>query len=331
MALSDLELIQLVERAEQGRQGERGPEGVGIRSIESPTPGLWVITLTDGRKKEFTYPLPKDGEMGPAGPVGPQGEPGVSGARGPAGPAGRDGRDGVDGGAGVSLDSVLVNSQGELLVGLTDGQVINAGRVVGPAGATGERGLTGLRGEAGRDGNSILSGYKAPSDDEGQDGDFYIDLSSPNYDFYGPKRSGGWGGRTTFLKQPPAQQNTPARSFPPVGGGGAGGGGGIQPPFDINMPVSTEVEIGRARGDAVFVEYKVAEIADATRWSAGSFNTAATALLDDAEFSIGAELFGTGGDLDLAWRVQRLGDFLIIYATAPVDSQIKGRIRAITE
>ena len=102
MALSDLELLQLVERAEQGRQGERGPEGVGIRSIESPTPGLWVITLTDGRKKEFTYPLPKDGEMGPAGPVGPQGEPGVSGTRGPAGPAGRDGRDGVDGGAGVS-------------------------------------------------------------------------------------------------------------------------------------------------------------------------------------------------------------------------------------
>ena len=39
----------------------------------------------------------------------------------------------------------------------------------------------------------------------------------------------------------------------------------------------------------------------------------------------------TGGDLDLAWRVQRFNDFLIIYATAPVNSQIKGRIRAVTE
>jgi len=203
--------------------------------------------------------------------------------------------------------------------------------VVGPAGASGERGPAGLPGARGADGNTIRSGYQAPSDTEGQDGDFYIDLSSPQFDFYGPKRSGAWGGRTTFLKQPPAQQNIPGRSFLAGGGSGSGGSGGIQPPFDINLPTSVEVEIGRVKGDAAFVEYKVAEIADATRWSAGSFNTAATALLDDAEFSVAAELFGTGGDLDLAWRVQRFNDLLIIYATAPVNSQIKGRTRAVTE
>ena len=331
MALSDLELLQLVERAETGKRGEKGEPGIGIRTIRQDSPESFIIVLTDGRTYEIKLTRGEVGETGAVGATGASGERGADGRPGMAGAAGRDGKDGMDGQPGVSIDSAVVSS-GQLLLGLTDGQVLNVGQVVGPAGATGERGPAGLRGEPGRDGNTILSGYRAPSDaDDGSDGDFYIDLSSPNFDFYGPKRGGAWGGRTTFLKQPPAQQNTPARTFPPVGGGGAGRGGGILPPFDINLPVSTEVEIGRARGDAAFVEYKVAEIADATRWSAGSFNTAATALLDDAEFTVAAELFGTGGDLDLAWRVQRVGDFLVIFATAPVDSQIKGRIRAVTE
>jgi hypothetical protein len=222
VALSDLELLDLVERATEGRKGEPGPQGVGIRSIEQNSDDSFTVNLTDGTSKRLNLPSPRDGAPGPAGPPGNQGERGPAGQRGPAGTDGDRGLDGLNGIDGTYIDTALVNPQGRLIIGLSDGSVIDAGTVVGPAGATGSRGVTGLPGSPGADGNSILSGERAPADSLGADGDFYIDLASPQLDFYGPKRAGEWGGRRTFLKQPAAtgaQSSQPPRHAP-VGAGG---------------------------------------------------------------------------------------------------------------
>ena len=130
MALSDLELLDLVERAQDGRKGEQGAAGVGIREIRQPSPSSVVIELTDGRIKELYLTPGTDGETGARGERGLPGDPGAPGKTGPAGatgatgPAGRDGRD------GTTIDTAVVNGEGNLLIGLGDGNVINAGRAV---------------------------------------------------------------------------------------------------------------------------------------------------------------------------------------------------------
>ena len=218
MALSDLELLELVERAQDERQGPIGPQGVGIRSIEQPTADAVIIALTDGRTKELRL------TAGPKGDPGEAGRPGQGGKPGPAGSPGRAGAPGVGvagapGRDGTSIDTAIVNADGNLLLGLTDGNVLNVGRVVGPAGATGPTGPTGLPGRAGRDGNTILSAPHAPSDNEGSEGDFWIDTSSPLFDFYA-KGSGGWR-KLTSLRAP---QTNVGGQMTPAAGGGSGGG-----------------------------------------------------------------------------------------------------------
>ena len=220
MALSDLELLELVERAQDERQGPIGPQGVGIRSIEQPTADAVIIALTDGRTKELRL------TAGPKGDPGEAGKPGQDGKPGPAGSPGRAGAPGVGvagapGRDGTSIDTAIVNADGNLLLGLTDGNVLNVGRVVGPPGATGAAGPTGLPGRAGRDGKTILSGTHAPSDDEGDTGDFWIDTSSALFDFYG-KGASGWRKLTTLR----APQTPVGGKMTPVAGGGSGGGGG---------------------------------------------------------------------------------------------------------
>ena len=232
MALSDLELLDLAERAAAGRPGPPGPQGVGIRSVEQNAADSFTVNLTDGTSKQISIPVPADGPAGPAGVAGSQGERGPAGQRGPAGADGRDGLDGSTGLDGSYVDSALVDTRGNLILGLSDGSVLDAGKVVGPAGVTGSAGPTGLPGNPGADGNTILSGERAPTDQLGNDGDFYIDLASPQLDFYGPKRAGEWGGRRTFLKQPAAtmQSGDPSRHAPV----GAAGTAATNVSFDDN-------------------------------------------------------------------------------------------------
>ena len=135
MALSDSDLLALLAKAENGQKGAKGEQGVSITSIKSPEPGKLVIGMSDGSVYNFSFPAIK----GERGEQGPQGEPGI-GSRGPAGaqgPAGSDGRD------GVGIDSALV-SNGSLLIGLSDGRAIDAGRVAGPVGPVGPAGQDGI-------------------------------------------------------------------------------------------------------------------------------------------------------------------------------------------
>ena len=158
--------------------------------------------------------------MGPIGIQGERGEPGPAGRPGNDGAAGTDGKDGLPGRDGSYVDTAVVNGNGHLLLGLSDGQVIDVGRVVGPVGATGERGATGLPGEPGVDGAAVLSGPRAPQESDGEEGDHWIDISSAEFGFY--KKSGeGWT-KLANLRQPARDP----RVGPVVGGGPGGEGGG---------------------------------------------------------------------------------------------------------
>ena len=138
MALSDLELLQLVERAEQGKRGPQGEPGIGIAEINQIEPGSFVITLTNGKTQRIDLVPGRDGAPGTSitGERGPEGAPGRRGEKGEVGAPGAPGRDGLD---GLSIDTAIVR-EGDLLLGLTDGSIISAGRVMGLTGPSGERG-----------------------------------------------------------------------------------------------------------------------------------------------------------------------------------------------
>ena len=55
-------------------------------------------------------------------------------------------------------------------------------------------------GPQGADGSMIMSGSGAPAAEDGDDGDFYIDLDT--YDFYGPKLAGSWGSGVSLVGPP---------------------------------------------------------------------------------------------------------------------------------
>ena len=93
------------------------------------------------------------GEQGETGPQGPQGEQGQQGAQGSQGEKGDKGDTGAQGSQGI---------QGE----------------------------QGEQGEQGADGTSVRTGSGAPSNELGNVGDSYIDIS--NWDFY-VKGDNGWG------------------------------------------------------------------------------------------------------------------------------------------
>ena len=105
----------------QGRLGDVGPQGV-------------------------QGPAGEVGPEGPAGQVGPQGQAGDVGAQGPPGPQGIAGNEGAQGlrgeigpegdqgPDGVQVVTAQVTDDGDLVIGLSSGDQIQAGPVVGPAG-----------------------------------------------------------------------------------------------------------------------------------------------------------------------------------------------------
>ena len=219
--MNDLELLELLEKAKTKQRGPKGETGVGIESIEQFDGQSFTLRLSDGSFKKIALQPGADGAVGPEGQSGPKGEPGPAGRNGRDGSQGSPGRDGADGVPGVSTETAVVNSNGHLLLGLSDGAVIDVGRVVGPAGATGERGPTGLVGNDGRDGEAVLSGPRAPTQDDGKEGDMWIDISSAEFSFF-KKNGEGWN-KLAELRQVPRDLRVPTSG---TGGGGGGGGNG---------------------------------------------------------------------------------------------------------
>ncbi len=89
------------------------------------------------------------GVTGPTGPTGAQGPQGPQGPVGAQGPQGIPGNDGIN---GVDVDNAVVNVNGDLIISLSNGTIINAGNVIGPTGAMGAPGPQGPIGPTGADG-----------------------------------------------------------------------------------------------------------------------------------------------------------------------------------
>jgi len=129
------------------------------------------------------------GNVGATGATGPAGATGATGATGPAGVAGPQGPAGATGATGAT----------------------------GPAGPTG---LTGAAGPAGTNGNSVLNGATAPNNNQGANGDFFINTATNT--LYGPKANGTWPAGVSLVG--------PAGVAGPQGLAGATGATGPQGP-----------------------------------------------------------------------------------------------------
>lgn len=90
---------------------------------------------------------------------GEPGEPGTSGSDGQNGAAGQD---------GVGVKDAEINDKGELVITLTNGQVLNLGVVVG---ADGEQGPEGPQGKPGEDGEEGEQGPEGPQGEPGENGE----------------------------------------------------------------------------------------------------------------------------------------------------------------
>ena len=130
----------------------------------------------------------------------------------------------------TSIDTAVVSDTGDLLIGLTDGNVINAGYVRGRPGPQGERGLMGPTGDPGRnglDGAQLYTGVGTPAADMGVEGDLYIDIGSRFLDIF-QKTAAGWIVITTLRD---ASDSKGSGFLPGMSGthdgDGAGGGSNV--------------------------------------------------------------------------------------------------------
>ena len=112
--------------------------------------------------------------------------------------------------------------EGNLIIGLSDGSIINCGYVQGPQGLGGPQGPMGATGDRGTDGNTIHTVAGTPGNEMGSDGDYAID--NINWRIYGPKSGGVWG-KTKEMLPGPENMITNGREGGGSGGGSMGGSG----------------------------------------------------------------------------------------------------------
>lgn len=95
------------------------------------------------------------------------GKDGADGAKGDKGDKGDPGADGAD---GIGVKSATINDKGELVITLSDGSIINVGKVVGADGADGDKGDKGDKGDPGKDGQNGSDGKDGLNGSDGKDG-----------------------------------------------------------------------------------------------------------------------------------------------------------------
>jgi len=157
---------------------------------------------------------------------------------------------------GVSVVSAGIVS-GDLILGLSSGALINAGRVQGPPGLRGPDGPIGPKGKDGIDGNTILSSQGRPGPEIGSEGDFVID--TVNWEIYGPKSSdnAAWGKGQPLLASRANAKGAVTHAdrwkagggrFFPIGGVSTGGGaaptpaaGGLEPIIGNGQPLGANI------------------------------------------------------------------------------------------
>lgn len=182
----------------KGPAGEKGADGadgsITLSGNGIPAPGLGVLGDFYLDKTNYLLYGPKTADgWGLALLLR-----GANGAQGPAGPAGEDG-------------TVIYSGEtepDEALGKLGDFYFARVTAIMyGPKGnlgwgpgtnLKGANGTNGMNGTNGANGNSILNGTGLPLNTLGNNGDFYIDIST--YVMYGPKTAGTWSPYGTSLK-----------------------------------------------------------------------------------------------------------------------------------
>ena len=163
----------------------------------------------------------------------------------------------------AALGNVSVTSaaiiEGSLIIGLSDGSIINCGYVQGPQGLKGDRGPMGATGERGTDGATIHTVKGPPPADLGKRGDYAI--NNRDWFIFGPKASGMWGAGQGMLPKDihqPVFGGSSNQGGGPIGGSDSpGGGGGPDGPVFTSQVIATGT--GRlkpsGRGSQVAVNY----------------------------------------------------------------------------
>ncbi len=122
-----------------GPTGPTGQKGDGIVNAIIDSNGNLIVITTNG--DEILAGNYKN--LCPTGPQGPQGIPGYATNTGPTGPPGINGSStntgptGPTGPNAISIQTLFIDSDGDLIITLTDGNFTNIGSVIGPTGPTG--------------------------------------------------------------------------------------------------------------------------------------------------------------------------------------------------
>ena len=102
---------------DRGTNGTNGQDGIDGKSAYQ----IWLDNGNTGTEADFlTWLKGKDGTNG------------LNGKDGKDGTNGLNGKDGANGKDGTGIQSATINNNGELIVTLDDGTIINAGQVVAP-------------------------------------------------------------------------------------------------------------------------------------------------------------------------------------------------------
>lgn len=106
-------------------------EGTTIKTASFSSSGELLITLSDNTVLNLGKAVGADGKDGADGQNGKDGVDGTDGQNG------QDGADGQPGKDGVGISSANVNSEGQLILGFTDGRTVNLDKIVGTNGLNG--------------------------------------------------------------------------------------------------------------------------------------------------------------------------------------------------
>ena len=164
-----------------GAPGASGTNGISITGVTVNASGQLLVQLSSGQQINagtVVGPQGLQGPFGPQGAVGPKGDTGAKGdtgtqgiqgiqglkgdtgaqgIQGVKGDTGTQGIQGIQGPAGRNVTASSIDSNGNLLITLSDGVIINAGAVIGPQGPQGIQGLQGIQGVKGDTGASVAS------------------------------------------------------------------------------------------------------------------------------------------------------------------------------
>ena len=134
------------DKGDKGDPGEDGIDGVGITEV-TIVDGKLIITLSNGNIINLGNVVGKDGV---------DGAPGQNGNDGVDGAPGQNGNDGIDGKDGVGIANVAIINN-NLIVTLSNGNVIDLGNVKGAAGEDGQNGISIVKSVINENGELVLT------------------------------------------------------------------------------------------------------------------------------------------------------------------------------